>query len=63
LVQLGLLSGKMELFIYLFIRFVIGLTIAGFANLRSFAEMPSRLVAFFEFTLFICFDTKSFSIS
>jgi hypothetical protein len=25
--------------------------------------MPSRLVAFFEFTLFICFDTKSFSIS
>jgi hypothetical protein len=25
--------------------------------------MPSRPVAFFEFVLFICFDTKSFSIS
>jgi hypothetical protein len=32
----------MELFIDLFIKFVIGLTIAGFANFRSFAEMPSR---------------------
>jgi hypothetical protein len=31
----------MELFIDLFIKFVIGLTIAGFANFRSFAEMPS----------------------
>jgi hypothetical protein len=40
-------SGKMELFIDLFIKFVIGLTIAGFANFRSFAEMPSRPVAFF----------------
>jgi hypothetical protein len=30
-------SGKMELFIDLFIKFVIGLTIAGFANFRSFA--------------------------
>jgi hypothetical protein len=48
-------SGKMELFIDLFIKFVIGLTIAGFANFRSFAEMPSRPVAFFEFALFICF--------
>jgi hypothetical protein len=56
-------TGKMELFIDLFIKFVIGLTIAGFANFRSFAEMPSRPVAFFEFALFICFDTKSFSIS
>jgi hypothetical protein len=35
------------------IKFVIGLTIAGFANLRSFAEMPSRPFAFFEFALFI----------
>jgi hypothetical protein len=52
-------SGKMELFIDLFIEFVIGLTIAGFANFRSFAEMPSCPVAFFEFALFICFDTKS----
>jgi hypothetical protein len=42
-------SGKMELFIDLFIKFAIGLTIAGFANFRSFAEMPSRPVAFFEF--------------
>jgi hypothetical protein len=50
-------SGKMELFIDLFIKFVIDLTIAGFANFRSFAEMPSRPVAFFEFALFICFDT------
>ena len=33
-------SGKMELFIDLFIKFVIVLTIAGFANVRSFAEMP-----------------------
>jgi hypothetical protein len=41
----------MELFIDLFIKFVIGLTIAGFANFRSFAEMPSRPVAFFEFAL------------
>ena len=56
-------SGKMELFIDLFIKFVIGLTIAGFAIFRSFAEMPSHPVAFFEFALFICFDTKSFSIS
>ena len=56
-------SGKMELFIDLFIKFVIGLTIADFANFRSFAEMPSRPVAFLEFALFICFDTKSFSIS
>ena len=39
-------SGKMELFIDLFIKFVIGLTIAGFANFRSFAEMPSRPVTF-----------------
>ena len=39
-------SGKMELFIDLFIKFVIGLTIAGFANFRSFAEMPSRLLLF-----------------
>jgi hypothetical protein len=39
-------SGKMQLFIDLFIKFVIGLTIAGFANFRSFAEMPSRPVAF-----------------
>jgi hypothetical protein len=31
-------SGKMELFIDLFIKFVIGLTIAGFANFRSFAD-------------------------
>jgi hypothetical protein len=53
----------MELFIDLFIKFVIGLTIADFANFRSFAEMPSRPVAFFEFALFICFDTKPFSIS
>jgi hypothetical protein len=42
-------SGKMELFIDLFIKFVIGLTIAGFANFRSFAEMSLRPVAFFEF--------------
>jgi hypothetical protein len=46
-------SGKMELFIDLFIKFVIGLTIAGFANIRSFAEMPSRPVAFFEFEIII----------
>jgi hypothetical protein len=39
-------SGKMELFIDLFIKFVIGLTIAGFANFRSFAEMPSRPLLF-----------------
>jgi hypothetical protein len=36
-------SGKMELFIDLFIKFVIGWTIAGFANFRSFAEMPYQL--------------------
>jgi hypothetical protein len=53
-------SGKMELFIDLFFKFVIGLTIAGFAN---FVEMPLRPVAFFGFALFIFFDTKSFSIS
>jgi hypothetical protein len=35
----------------------------GFANVRSFVEMPSRPVSFFEFALFICFDTQSFSIS
>jgi hypothetical protein len=28
------------------IKFVIGLTIAGFANFRSFAEMPSRRLLF-----------------
>jgi hypothetical protein len=28
-------SGKMEIFIDLFIKFVIGLTIAGFANFRT----------------------------
>jgi hypothetical protein len=52
-----------DYFIDLFIKFVIGLTIAGFANFRSFAEMPSRPVAFFEFALFICFDTKSFLLT
>jgi hypothetical protein len=56
-------SGKMELVIDLFIKFVIGLTIAGFADFRSFTEMPSRPVASFGFALLICFDTKSFSIT
>ena len=46
-------SGKMELFIDLFIKFVIGLTIAGFANFRSFAEMPLRPVAFFFNLLYL----------
>jgi hypothetical protein len=54
---------KMELFIDLFIKFVIGLTIADFANFRSFAEMPSRPVAFFEFALFICFDSSYFNFN
>jgi hypothetical protein len=52
-------SGKMQLFIDLFIKFVIGLTIAGFANFRSFAEMPSRLVAFLNLLyLFAAFYRK-----
>jgi hypothetical protein len=51
-------SGKMELFIDLFIKFVIGLTIAGFANFRSFAEMPSRRLLFLNLLyLLICIET------
>ena len=56
-------SGNSDILIVSFIKNVMGFKTAGWASLRTLAEIPSCPVAFFELSLLICLLIKFSSIS